>query len=169
MHISSKKRFKWRQHIRCKIQSILNKQKPRYCFHNEYALKRGNFLLQNKLRKTKTKKDLKQICRKHKQEFRWEMEKHSLHRLMHQIFASLKREEIEDVLDDPIFFFRDHSSFLGFIQKRVRGLEKKYLRPLPATQIRRVNSESFKYSIKGTLGSRGFSTKRLLHMSPEIK
>lgn len=167
MHISSKKRFKSRQHIRCKIQSLLNKNKPRFCFHNEYAIKRGNFLLQNKLKKTKSKHELRELCERHKHEFRREMDKHSLQRLMHQIFASLKRREIEDVLDDPIFFFRDHSSLLTYIQKRVRRLEKKYLKPTP--QIRRVNSDSLQQSVKGLLGSRGFSTKRLFHMSPEIK
>ena len=169
MNISSKKRYKIRQRIKCKIQSILNKNKPRYCVHHEYLIQRGNFLLQQKLKRTKTKNQLHKICQSHKEDYQREMKKYSLNQITKKIFESLKKDEIEEVLDDPIFFFRHNNCLLSFIKKRVRNLEKKYLKPFVLQRIRRVNTEIIKNTKREIKLSGNISCKRLINISPEIK
>ena len=149
MFISSKKRFKTRNQIRCKIQSLLNKHQPRYCYHNEYLLQRGNFLLQNKLRKSKSKTEFKTLCRHHHEHLTREMDKYSLSRITKIIFDSLKFPEIEEVLDDPIFFFRQNDALLAFVRKRVRKLEARYLRKKFGVKLRRVATEASQDTRRG--------------------
>jgi selenocysteine-specific translation elongation factor len=132
-------------------------------------MKRGNFLLQNKLKKSKTKKQLKKICREHKEDFHREMKKYSLNQLTKRIFESLKKDQIEEVLDDPIFFFRDHEEMLKFIQKRIRTIETKYLKKKSVPKLRRVKTEWSKRSVKGIYCSKNQSSRRLFHISPQVE
>ena len=169
MHTSSKKRFKQRQRIRCKIQSLLNKHQPNYCFHNEYVIKRGNFLLQNKLKKSKTQKQIKKICQKHSEDFHRQMKKYSLNQLTKRIFEALNFDEIEEVLDDPIFFFRDQEKLLLFIRKRIRTLGNKYLKKKKPRKMRRVETEVSNRVMCDIYKTRNYSSRKLFQISPQTK
>jgi hypothetical protein len=69
------------------------------------------------------------------------MDKYSLSRVAKLVFESLKVAEIEEVLDDPIFFFRENEELLSFIKRRIKRLENKYLKKKKSFfALRRVHS-----------------------------
>ena len=128
MEFSEKSDYKRRLQIRCKIISIINKEQPTYCFHNEYHMKRGNFLTIQKLRKCRTELQIRRLQIEHKTKLERETNKYSLSVLTRKIFKKLKKSEIKEVIEDPVFFFRDNEKLLDFIKKRLQTLENKYLK-----------------------------------------